>query len=193
MVLNRAEFLATIIFLGCKADECPKSLRSVISVVWRFLDIQIAEKYLESRYAEFKTIVVKKEQEILRILGFNTTVDHPHKYLLNFARYFMKSKIYQINMFYRSLNISCEVVNVSWSCLNDFMIIREFVLFKPYEISIACIYFGIHSIQKLHHNSQTELTSSDHEFLASKWWNQFGVNDSILCSILSLIVKYYQN
>lgn len=74
-------------------DENTRSLRDVISVVREIYrchaagDISKPDLYREEmEYPVIREGVIELEQVLLRVTGFNTDIDIPHKYLLNMAR-----------------------------------------------------------------------------------------------------------
>eukprot|EP00756_Hemistasia_phaeocysticola_P021203 Hpha_TRINITY_DN15761_c9_g1::TRINITY_DN15761_c9_g1_i1::g.38654::m.38654 len=90
--LREVDVAATAVaalFLATKLEECARKLRQVLTVfhrlfqrargrtgdTLRFLDVSSAE------YFELRAATVNIESRILRELGFNLIVDHPHKYV----------------------------------------------------------------------------------------------------------------
>ncbi len=88
LTLSRCELLSAVIFLSAKVDENPKTLRSVIVVIRKLLCLTIDEISAEEEKCRLlKEDVIKREQIILRAIRFDSNVDLPHKYLLNFSRF----------------------------------------------------------------------------------------------------------
>ena len=70
---------STALYLAGKAEETPCKLRDLINVSYTILNkdkplIEIAKKYWDLRES-----IVKSELLFLRLLGFQVTVDNPHK------------------------------------------------------------------------------------------------------------------
>jgi len=95
-----------------------------------------------------KDAVVRHEQLVLRVLGFNLTSRHPHHYVLHFLR---------------DLDGTEELAILSWSILNDSLRTTLCLQYKPEPIACAAIYLAAEMI-----NFQI---SRDEE-----WWDKFSTN-----------------
>lgn len=82
---DRVVLCSAILFLGSKVDEDSRPLRDVINVVFRLFNNEIVSLSNQA-YHRLKAQVVSQEQNILRALAFDTKVDLPHQYMLNYAR-----------------------------------------------------------------------------------------------------------
>lgn len=76
---------SSISFLSCKVDENCRSLRDVINVMYKLINPDFSSLTNET-YHRLKENVIIYEQNVLRVLGFNSTVELPHAYLMNYVR-----------------------------------------------------------------------------------------------------------
>lgn len=130
------------IFLSGKLEESVKSLRMVISVhncikIRRLLKQmnQISSDDIPpldmstSSFWDLKENIVNGERYLLDRFGFNTLVEHPHKFLLNYLHILQ-------------LKNNKDLVQLSWNLLNDSFRSAVCVMFKPEVIASACIYMA---------------------------------------------------
>lgn len=84
-IVDQMILCSSILFLSCKVDENCRSLRDVINVIYKLLNPAFHNLTNEA-YHRMKGNVIIYEQNVLRIIEFNTNVELPHPYLLNYAR-----------------------------------------------------------------------------------------------------------
>lgn len=136
------------LFLAAKAEETPKKIRDVLNVFHhlerkfeRGLNAFDPLDVHNNKYFELKSDLVKMERYILKELGFFVTVEHPHKYLLNYLRILEgNEQLTQLAWNYvndRCVLCCCVCVTVVGS-LRTSVCVR----FNPAQVATACIYFA---------------------------------------------------
>ncbi|KAJ2040852.1 hypothetical protein H4S03_000760 [Coemansia sp. S3946] len=122
------------LFLACKVEENPKSIRSIINV----LDIiikrdrgypEIVTDGYDAEYYDLKNEMVIAEMQILRRLGFNVQVELPYGLLVNYLRCLEVTEHPQIPQ-------------LSWNYLNDLLRTPVYVCFQPETIACGVIYLA---------------------------------------------------
>eukprot|EP00729_Bicosta_minor_P009937 gene9937-5147_t len=74
-----------VVYLASKAEENPRDLRDVITVGHNCLRPEEAPLRVGSFYRELRESVIACELLVLRGVGFDLVVAHPHRHLLHFA------------------------------------------------------------------------------------------------------------
>eukprot|EP01036_Dinobryon_divergens_P061093 gene61093-81453_t len=121
---DRTILCAGIMFLSCKVDENCRPLRDIVNVVFRLLDGDI-HKLSNEECHRLKEGVVSQEQVILRALAFNTYVELPNPFLLNYAR---------------SLLLNQCPVKIAWSLLTIDMVGANKSLHSATPLAISIIH-----------------------------------------------------
>eukprot|EP01041_Mallomonas_annulata_P008700 gene8700-17977_t len=168
---DRTILCAGIMFLSCKVDENCRPLRDIVNVVFRLLDGDI-HKLSNEECHRLKEGVVSQEQVILRALAFNTYVELPNPFLLNYAR---------------SLLLNQCPVKIAWSLLSDSFISNDCVITLPQCLACACLRIAIDMVganKSLH--SATPLAIS---IIHSPWWRIFGVEDQELEKTIDAVLS----
>ena len=79
-------------------------------------------------YYNLKQTLILDEQYLLRTIDFDIVVEHPHKYLLNFAK---------------AIDAKHSLVQTSVSLLNDSVVYSNLCLsHQPADIAAACLQLG---------------------------------------------------
>ncbi|XP_006625684.1 cyclin-Q [Lepisosteus oculatus] len=72
------------IYLAGKVEEQHLRTRDIINVCHRYLNPRSEPLELDSRFWDLRDSVVQCELLVLRVLGFQVSFQHPHKYLLHY-------------------------------------------------------------------------------------------------------------
>jgi hypothetical protein len=104
------------LFLASKVEENTRRIRDIVNTTYRMLYPEKEPLQVTEEYWSLKEEVVRAEQLLLRVLGFNLTSRHPHHYVLHYLK---------------ELDASEELAILSWSLLND-----------PEAIACAAIYLA---------------------------------------------------
>jgi len=120
-------------FLAAKLEENEKSINSVIVVFNHLFSLKSGKlsQPLDTHsppYWQMKETIVEKEKEILKALGFNIYVDHPHKYIFPYL------KALQVE--------DTKLMQNVWNFINDSGRTMAIVKYKPQTIAAACIYLS---------------------------------------------------
>jgi cyclin L len=93
------------LFLASKVDECKRVFRNFVNVYHHLLQPTEPPLVLSgNEYWEIRRNIVRAERLLLREIGFDTAVEHPHKFILNYKRI---------------LRLDNEVTQYAWGFAND--------------------------------------------------------------------------
>lgn len=108
-----------------------------------------------------KALIIEKEQLVLRALSFDTVVELPHKYLLNFAKYRSCTLIlsslqimavgndFHCFTFLRSLQVMPCVVKLAWTLLNDCSMSGSVFCFEPPVLACCVLSLAMNILDKV--------------------------------------------
>ncbi|KAJ2342411.1 hypothetical protein GGF43_005937 [Coemansia sp. RSA 2618] len=125
------------LFLACKAEENPQSIRNIINVVDiiikrdRGYPETVTDGY-DSEYYELKNEMVIGEIQILRRLAFNVQVELPYGLLVNYLRSL-------------ELTEQARVPQLAWNYVNDLLRTPIFVCLQPETIACGAIFLAAHT------------------------------------------------
>jgi len=174
---DRVVLCSAVLFLGSKVDEDCRPLRDVINVVYRLFNNEISSLSNQT-YHQLKALVVAQEQTVLRALGFNTQIDLPHQYMLNYAR---------------SLNLNQRTVNTAWRILSDTFLCKYCVSCRPTLVACACLYVSIHMADSAAMASKR--SAGTEVLLEQDWWKLFDASHDDLKRtvgyIMELLLHYH--
>lgn len=182
--------VTTCIFLATKVEEAPCRISDILNAMHRLrnpwdasplprpisniLEGQILasnEKQSDcgvlvaDLYYRAKEQLLKHEQTLLRALGFQISVLHPHKYLLNYCN---------------TMKCSRALAQLSWAVLNDSVLNSSLTLrHPPAVLAAAALNFGALLL---------EVTSD----LPNKWWELLGIEMSLLEAVGSEMLDLHQ-
>ncbi len=118
-------------------------------------------------FNKIKENIINIELIIMKELGYNMEFysNHPHKYLIHFLKY---------------INRSRDLLQKSWSCLNDMYRTSLIVNYSPNSLACAAIFLA---------------ARLNYFFLPQKveWWKLFKVNYDDICEIASETLFLYEN
>lgn len=144
---------AACLFLSCKVQETHKRLKDVI--YWtvkvrtrRTKDFPDGMDLYENSpgYYQEKNDILDKEREVLRILNFDLTVDHPYRHLWTLTKSYLGSGVMQK-----------VVTQAAWNFLNDSFRTYLHVRYDPKEIATAAMFLSA----KLHKQGLPDGTTKD--------------------------------
>ncbi|KAJ1799926.1 hypothetical protein LPJ59_001481 [Coemansia sp. RSA 2399] len=158
------------LFLACKVEENPQSIRNIINVV----DIlvkrdrgypEIVTDGYDTEYYERKNEMVIAELQILRRLGFNVQVELPYGLLVNYLR---------------SLELTehPRVPQLAWNYLNDLLRTPTYLCFQPETIACGVIYLAAYECD-------VPLPTSP------PWWNIFDANGEDVVHVARATIALY--
>lgn len=139
------------LFLACKVQETHKRLRDFIhwtvKVRTRDLPRSIDGKDLfedSPEYEAEKTAMLAKEADLLRVLNFEMTVDHPFKYLLILRKQFLQIPADQqeTEAMHQLKSSHKDVMQSAWNLINDSIGLDIYVRFDSSEIATAAFFLA---------------------------------------------------
>lgn len=164
------------LFLASKSEENTRRLRDVVNVIQK---IRFPEKepldIMGTEYHQIKKFISDHEQTLLRALMFNTTVSHPYKYLMNYAKFL--GDILQDNE-----DVMKGNVQMAWTILNDIMPSILFVKYKPNELACATLHVASLLLER-------PLISDKN---GQGWYEEFDVTQEILIKLSDEIAQVYE-
>jgi len=139
--------MATV-FLACKLEENNRKLRDVVNVFHRMKqrrrrrDDAAAEnadddasldhlEYFSQKYEDVKQDVIRVERHVLRAFGFCIHVEHPHKFVVNYARMMEQPK---------------ELMRRAWAFANDSLRTNLCVRFRADAVAVACVFLAARTL-----------------------------------------------
>jgi hypothetical protein len=119
-------------------------------------------------YYQLKQAVCKGERLILENLGFNTCVELPHKFLLNYLNVLQLSK-------------NTLLAQTSWNYMNDSMRTLACVRYRPEVIASAAIFMAAEKLGIAMHEEPTP------------WWTLFDANLDEMEHVCWMLTRLYEN
>uniref|UniRef100_A0A1L8DWS9 Cyclin-Q n=1 Tax=Nyssomyia neivai TaxID=330878 RepID=A0A1L8DWS9_9DIPT len=158
---NYDEFLiaASALYLAGKLKDDPVKIRDVINVTHKTLNRGSAPLELDDEYWTLRDAIVQAELLITRMLKFDLSTVHPHKYMLHY----MKSLQGWVGT---SVWNSTPIAKISAAFLQDFHHSSDILNYKPSHIAICCLSLAMQT-----YGIQVPLTNESDE--NTYWYNAF--------------------
>nr|XP_002130166.1 cyclin-Q [Ciona intestinalis] len=148
---------ATAICLATKVEEQHTRLRDIVNVCHRTCHPDLKPLELDSEFWNLRDTIASCELLMLRVLKFNVTCIHPHKYLLH---YLMSLS----HLFTRTEWLKSMVSDVAWALLNDSYISNTCLNHGPEIYAISVIDLALQSCK---------IKVPLNEHADKKWWQVF--------------------
>jgi len=123
---------STCIYLAGKIKDEPVKVRDIINVSRNTLHRGCGPLELGEDYWNMRDAIVQGELLIMRMLKFEVTIIHPHKYMLHYLKS-LQSWIYRDDM------KKIPITQVAYAFLQDFHLSPLVLDCKPQHIAVACI------------------------------------------------------
>jgi cyclin L len=162
------------LFLATKVEECPKKLREVLMV---FIHLEQKRQGMtpapvdihSQRFTTYKERLIRAERELLKELGFVLYTEHPHKFILNYAKLLTLDDA----TFKR-------LAQYAWNFINDSQRTDVCMRYPPETICCAALWMGARVLQiKL---------PSDGE---PPWWELFDAKREDMDTICARVTALY--
>lgn len=122
----------TCLYLAGKVKDDPLKVRDIINVTYNTVHRGSSPLELGDQYWNLRDAIVQAELLVMRMLKFEVTIIHPHKFMLHYLK---------------SLEAWCDkeewgkmpISKVAYAFLQDFHFDPEILNYKPQHIAIACI------------------------------------------------------
>ncbi|KAK9809039.1 hypothetical protein WJX72_008270 [[Myrmecia] bisecta] len=158
------------VFLSTKLEENARRPKDVLSVFYRMerrreckpLDVLDVSG---RRYEEMKGEMIRIERHMLRAFGFILHVEHPHKYVLNYAQLL--------------LDANTELLQEAWNLTNDSLRTTLCIRFKGETVACGVIYMAARRLKiALPENPP--------------WWEVYSVSKADMNEVCRSIVALYE-
>uniref|UniRef100_A0A1B6F6L5 Cyclin-Q n=1 Tax=Cuerna arida TaxID=1464854 RepID=A0A1B6F6L5_9HEMI len=123
---------STCLYLSGKVKDEPVKVRDVINVSRNTLHRNSAPLDLGEEYWNMRDAIVQGELLLMRMLKFEVTIVHPHKYMLHYLKSLQ-------TWIYPEAWEKVPIVHMAYSFLQDFHYVPAILDYKPQHIAIACI------------------------------------------------------
>lgn len=120
------------LYLAGKTKDDPMKIRDVINVAHNTLHRGSAPLELSDEYWAIRDAIVQAELLITRMLKFDLTVVHPHKYMLHYIKSLQE-------WFSPNVWNSLPIAKTAAASLQDFHFSPAILDFKPSHIAICCL------------------------------------------------------
>jgi hypothetical protein len=122
------------LFLATKIEECVHPIRDIVNVfhyaISKYLGKpHIIMDYYCEEYLRLRNDVVTAERYLLKELGFNIHIAHPHKLIISYL------KLLQLVEHH-------ELVQRAWNYMNDGLRTVIFLIYPHHVISVAVIWLA---------------------------------------------------
>ncbi|XP_075434507.1 cyclin-Q isoform X1 [Ascaphus truei] len=165
------------IYLAGKVEEQHLRTRDIINVCHRYLNPGTEPLEVDSRFWELRDSIVHCELLMLRILNFQVSFQHPHKYLLH---YLISLK----NWMNRHSWDRTPIATASWALLRDSYHGDLCLRYEAQHIAVAILYFALQCYGvEVPGNVEAE----------NQWWQVFSedITKLIINNIISELIHIY--
>jgi len=161
------------LFLASKIEECPLRMRDLINVFDLLLSraahvgpgpyVHTPMLYFSQTFYDLKDALVVSEMQLLKRLGFNTTVVLPYGTLVNYLRVL-------------DLARNTDACQKAWAFLNDSLQTPAFALFPLPTVVCACVHLATRHLGLP---------------LPDEWWEVFDAEWDDLHTVAAMIMRLY--
>jgi len=163
------------LLLASKVEETNRRVRDVVNTTFRLHHPNLEPLQVTKEYWELKDAVIHAEQHLLRVLGYEMEVKHPHHYVLHIIR---------------ELEASEELANVAFCVANDSLYTNLCLLHSPWTIATACVYLAA-ELLTLSLSESALGSARDTLCSGSEWWERFECSRLALEDICHTLLDTY--
>lgn len=165
------------LYLASKVEEDHVKLRDVVNVTYRCLHPDKPPLDIGTTYWQLRESIAQCELFILRVLNFQVSFTHPHKYLLHY----LKSLLSWLDP---ATAHDIPVANTSWAILRDSYHGRVCLKHPPDKVAVSVLYLAlqVHGVQVPYSEEAEE-----------RWWEAFVENMKMseMRAIIGEIIEIY--
>ncbi|XP_062891116.1 cyclin-Q [Mobula hypostoma] len=166
------------LYLAGKVEEQHVRARDIINVCHRYLNPHMEPLELDSTFWDLRDSLIQCELLMLRLLNFQVSFQHPHKYLLH---YLVTLKCWMNQHTWERTPVAVT----AWALLRDSYHGNLCLRHKPQHIAVAVLYFALHCYG---------LEVPGEATAKRLWWEVLsdGISRDIIHSIIAEIVDIYE-
>ncbi|XP_076357181.1 cyclin-Q-like isoform X1 [Tachypleus tridentatus] len=127
---------ATCLYLAGKVEENHLKIRDIVNVFHKAVHPQLEPLDLADEYWLLRDSIVQCELLLLRVMKFQVSVDHPHRYLLHYLKSVQ-------DWIAPDILAKLPLFRTCWSLLCDFYHLPSCLRYKPQHVAVAIIYLAL--------------------------------------------------
>lgn len=147
---DMAHVSSACLFLACKVSETHKRLRDFIhhTVVVRTRDLRVNNEGLDvyegsNKFETERNAMLKKEAEVMRILNFDLTVDHPFKHLPLLCEHYLNTLGKEEESEEERSERIKMAKQTAWNFLVESIGTYVHIRFDAREVTTAAVFLGV--------------------------------------------------
>jgi len=165
----------TCLFLASKVEETPKKLRDVVVETYKVQHSTVAPPESDQELWKLKEQVLICERELLRVLGFDLSVEHAYRPLLAYVK---------------SISGPRDLAQIAWNFINDSLRTTVCLQYAPRCLAAAAAWMASSYLEA----KQRPFALPNHPSGTSgKWYVAFDVTEATVRNIVEQIQRMYDD
>mmetsp|Transcript_39304 Transcript_39304/g.103644 ORF Transcript_39304/g.103644 Transcript_39304/m.103644 type:complete len:354 (+) Transcript_39304:510-1571(+) len=168
----------TCLFLASKVEETPKKLRDVIVETYKVQHSTVQPPEGDQELWRLKEQVLICERELLRVLGFDLSIEHAYRPLLGYVK---------------SISGPRDLAQIAWNFINDSLRTTVCLQYAPRCLAAAAAWMASSYLEAKqrpfplpqHHNKRSGMEEP--------WYSAFQVSETTVRAIVQQIQQMYDD
>jgi len=171
---ERFQVATTCLFLASKVEETPKKLRDVIVETYKVQHSTVQPPESDQELWRLKEQVLICERELLRVLGFDLSVEHAYRPLLAYVK---------------SISGPRDLAQIAWNFINDSLRTTVCLQYAPRCLAAASAWMASSYLEA----KQRPFVLPAHPpgSADGKWYHAFQVREATVRAIVEQIQQMY--